>query len=480
MRSRAPIALLLALACVLLASCRTNVGVAAHVNGSTITESQVGKYISSSGVDTAYAAQLQQQGASAAPSRTVVLQLLIQDQLFDRALATNGGVPSQGVLAALSQRSRTLLSGGGPAPTDAQLRTELAKAGITASFLPQFLDAIEKEYLLVQRLGLTQQSQLDRGGEEGRGRRHGQPPLRHLEARSAGDRRRQGAGRAGLRQPRHLTFRMSGDRGTADEPGDAEGAARAAAALGRAAEVMDRLRSPGGCPWDAEQTHESLTRYLLEECYEVLEAIETEDRALLREELGDLLLQVLFHARIAQEGAPEDAFGIAEVADDLVAKLIRRHPHVFAPDAAERDRSAAALNETWERQKIAEKQRTSAVDGVPRGAAGAGARRQARLSRAPRRPDRSRRGSTLPATAPTPPTGSPSSCSRWCGRPRRRGSTPKLPCVAGSGGTARPCGRPRRPADRRGEGTGAGPNSRVPAGSTGGTSGRDHHHGNPT
>ncbi len=158
---------------------------------------------------------------------------------------------------------------------------------------------------------------------------------------------------------------MSGDRGTADEPGDAEGAARAAAALGRAAEVMDRLRSPGGCPWDAEQTHESLTRYLLEECYEVLEAIETEDRALLREELGDLLLQVLFHARIAQEGAPEDAFGIAEVADDLVAKLIRRHPHVFAPDAAERDRSAAALNETWERQKIAEKQRTSAVDGVP-------------------------------------------------------------------------------------------------------------------
>ncbi len=160
MRSRAPIALLLALACVLLASCRTNVGVAAHVNGSTITESQVGKYISSSGVDTAYAAQLQQQGTSAAPSRTVVLQLLIQDQLFDRALATNGGVPSQGVLAALSQRSRTLLSGGGPAPTNAQLRTELAKAGITASFLPQFLDAIEKEYLLVQRLGLTQQSQL--------------------------------------------------------------------------------------------------------------------------------------------------------------------------------------------------------------------------------------------------------------------------------------------------------------------------------
>src|ERR1700744_6213378 len=72
-------------------------------------------------------------------------------------------------------------------------------------------------------------------------------------------------------------------------------------ALVRAVEVMDRLRSPGGCPWDAEQTHESLARYLVEETYEVLEAIETGDRALLREELGDLLLQVLFHARIAEE-----------------------------------------------------------------------------------------------------------------------------------------------------------------------------------
>src|SRR5436190_1442077 len=80
--------------------------------------------------------------------------------------------------------------------------------------------------------------------------------------------------------------------------------------LERAVEVMDRLRSPGGCPWDAEQTHESLTPYLLEEAYEVIEAIETGDLALLREELGDLLLQVLFHARITQELPPEQAFGI--------------------------------------------------------------------------------------------------------------------------------------------------------------------------
>jgi XTP/dITP diphosphohydrolase len=132
--------------------------------------------------------------------------------------------------------------------------------------------------------------------------------------------------------------------------------------LERAVEVMDRLRSPGGCPWDAAQTHESLTRYLLEEAYEVIEAIETNDLALLREELGDLLLQVLFHARMTQELPPDEAFGIDDVADDLVDKLVRRHPHVFAgADAG----SADELNETWERQKVDEKGRTSAVDGVP-------------------------------------------------------------------------------------------------------------------
>lgn len=131
--------------------------------------------------------------------------------------------------------------------------------------------------------------------------------------------------------------------------------------LQRAVDVMDRLRSPGGCPWDAAQTHESLTRYLLEEVYEVIEAIETGDRALLREELGDLLLQVLFHCRIEQE-SPVAPFGIDEVAADLVEKLVRRHPHVFANAIAG---SAAELNETWERQKVEEKGRTSAVDGVP-------------------------------------------------------------------------------------------------------------------
>lgn len=133
--------------------------------------------------------------------------------------------------------------------------------------------------------------------------------------------------------------------------------------LERAVEVMDRLRSPGGCAWDAEQTHQSLTRYLLEEAYEVLEAIEAAaavDYALLREELGDLLLQVLFHARIASERP--DGFDIEDVAGDLADKLVRRHPQVFETSS---DASAADLNETWERNKIAEKGRTSAADGVP-------------------------------------------------------------------------------------------------------------------
>jgi len=133
--------------------------------------------------------------------------------------------------------------------------------------------------------------------------------------------------------------------------------------LERAVEVMDRLRSPGGCPWDAEQTHDSLARYLLEETYEVLEAIERGDRSLLREELGDLLLQVLFHARLAEE--EPDPYSIEDVAADLVEKLVRRHPHVFADAGTGARMDAAALNETWERQKIAEKGRTSAVDGVP-------------------------------------------------------------------------------------------------------------------
>ena len=122
--------------------------------------------------------------------------------------------------------------------------------------------------------------------------------------------------------------------------------------------VMDQLRSPGGCPWDAAQTHTSLAPYLIEEAYELYQALEDDDRTGLREELGDVLLQVVFHARLAQEH-DTDMFSIDEVAGDLVDKLVRRHPHVFA------GASPDDLEGSWEAQKAAEKGRTSVTDGVP-------------------------------------------------------------------------------------------------------------------
>ncbi|MDQ1666359.1 MAG: hypothetical protein QOH75_2390 [Actinomycetota bacterium] len=128
--------------------------------------------------------------------------------------------------------------------------------------------------------------------------------------------------------------------------------------------TMDRLRSPGGCPWDADQTHESLVTYLVEETYETLEAIETGDREHLREELGDLLLQVMFHSRIAAED-PDEPWTVDDVAGDIVDKLVRRHPHVFASDGGDVD--ASDLEARWETQKAQEKGRTSSIEGVPAG-----------------------------------------------------------------------------------------------------------------
>lgn len=129
--------------------------------------------------------------------------------------------------------------------------------------------------------------------------------------------------------------------------------------------VMDRLRSPGGCPWDAEQTHESLRKYLIEECFELIEAIEDGDRAAMREELGDVLLQVLFHARVAQED-PTDPFTIDDVAAALVNKLVSRHPHVFAGGDPE-VRDSSTQQKRWEELKQDEKQRESSIDGVALG-----------------------------------------------------------------------------------------------------------------
>ncbi len=127
--------------------------------------------------------------------------------------------------------------------------------------------------------------------------------------------------------------------------------------------VMDRLRSPGGCPWDAEQTHSSLRGYLLEEAHEAYDAIVDDDAAAMREELGDVLLQVVFHARVAAEAGPDRRFDVDDVAGDLVDKLVRRHPHVFG-DAGPRD--VAGVEAGWEEIKKAEKQRRSPTEGVSR------------------------------------------------------------------------------------------------------------------
>lgn len=124
--------------------------------------------------------------------------------------------------------------------------------------------------------------------------------------------------------------------------------------------VMDQLRSPGGCPWDAEQTHQSLARYLLEETYEVLEAMDQGDLVSLREELGDLLLQVVFHARIAQESEPD--FSLDAIAQGVVDKLVRRHPHVFTDLVLTTNEE---LEANWAKIKETEKQRESVTDGVP-------------------------------------------------------------------------------------------------------------------
>ena len=125
-------------------------------------------------------------------------------------------------------------------------------------------------------------------------------------------------------------------------------------------QVMDQLRSPGGCPWDAEQTHESLARYLLEETYEALEAMDQGDLGSLREELGDLLLQVVFHARIAQESDP--TFSLDAIAQGVVDKLVRRHPHVFTDLVVTTNEE---LEANWAKIKEEEKQRESVTDGVP-------------------------------------------------------------------------------------------------------------------
>ena len=127
-------------------------------------------------------------------------------------------------------------------------------------------------------------------------------------------------------------------------------------------EVMRKLRAPDGCPWDREQTHESIRPYCLEEAYEVVEAIDEGDMARLKDELGDLLLQVVFHAQMASE---RSAFTIDDVADAIVQKLIRRHPHVFRRADGDQVSSAGEVLERWAKIKKKEEGRENVLDGIP-------------------------------------------------------------------------------------------------------------------
>ncbi|MCP5521619.1 MAG: nucleoside triphosphate pyrophosphohydrolase [Verrucomicrobiales bacterium] len=136
-------------------------------------------------------------------------------------------------------------------------------------------------------------------------------------------------------------------------------------AIARLLEIMARLRAPDGCPWDREQDHRSLRYHAVEEVYELLDAIEAGDDHEMEEELGDVLLQVVFHAQMADE---RGAFDFNDVAQRLVDKLVHRHPHVFGDAEA---RTAAAVWEQWDRLKQVEKAgagkpRKSALDGIPR------------------------------------------------------------------------------------------------------------------
>ncbi len=134
--------------------------------------------------------------------------------------------------------------------------------------------------------------------------------------------------------------------------------------------VLAQLRAPGGCAWDADQTHESLVRYLVEECYELIDAIESGDRDAMIEELGDVLYQVIFHSDLAAH-TPGEEFTIEDVAAHMTAKMVTRHPHVFGDAAAKEAmniQSAEDVVAVWDELKATEKpHRSSVLDGIPQG-----------------------------------------------------------------------------------------------------------------
>ncbi len=134
--------------------------------------------------------------------------------------------------------------------------------------------------------------------------------------------------------------------------------------------TANKLRAPGGCPWDAEQTHQSLTKYLIEESYELVEAIESGNREQILEELGDVLYQVIFHSDLAQSGSLGESFSIQDVAALSTKKMKGRHPHVFGtPEELERYKANTGeeVMQNWDAHKQREKpERESVLDGIPK------------------------------------------------------------------------------------------------------------------
>lgn len=128
-------------------------------------------------------------------------------------------------------------------------------------------------------------------------------------------------------------------------------------------EIMVHLRSPGGCPWDAEQTHESIRNSFIEETYEVIEAINKKDKELLQEELGDVLLQVVFHARMEEEAG---SFNFSDVCDGICKKLVERHPHVFGDVSVENTDDVLRNWDTIKRKSKGQKTQGSAMEKIPK------------------------------------------------------------------------------------------------------------------
>jgi XTP/dITP diphosphohydrolase len=153
-----------------------------------------------------------------------------------------------------------------------------------------------------------------------------------------------------------------------EQPGLAIAAPQAHPELDQLVAVLEQLRAPGGCAWDSEQTHESLVRYLVEETYELIDAIESGNREEMIEELGDVLYQVIFHSDIAAH-TPGEEFTLEDVAAHMTAKMVGRHPHVYGDQRTENSAATADdVNVRWDEMKKIEKPtRTSVLDGVPQG-----------------------------------------------------------------------------------------------------------------